>query len=73
MTNRILLEKDHQISEDNVFKAKLIKGSVANKQSTNECHFLICEKGISTILWAIEKISNDIDKLLICKLIKSLI
>ncbi|CDW73853.1 dna repair protein rad51 homolog 3 [Stylonychia lemnae] len=50
VTNRILLEKDHQISEDNVFKAKLIKGSIANKQSTNTCHFLITERGISSIL-----------------------
>lgn len=39
VTNRILLEKDHNISEDNIIKGKLIKGSIANLQSTNICHF----------------------------------
>eukprot|EP00347_Sterkiella_histriomuscorum_P019316 403342118 len=50
VTNRIQLEKDHNISEENIIKGKLIKGSIANLQSTNTCHFQVLEKGITTIL-----------------------
>lgn len=29
VTNRIMLERDHNSSEDNIIRAKLIKGSVS--------------------------------------------
>ena len=52
VTNRVMLEKDHNLTEDNVIKARLIKGSIASLQAANATsHFQILEKGIASILW----------------------
>jgi hypothetical protein len=35
VTNRVFLEKDHNLTEENIIKARLIKGSIAGMQATN--------------------------------------
>ena len=51
VTNRIMLEKDHNASEDNIIRAKLLKGSIATQfTSYPNAHFQIFEKGIAPIV-----------------------
>jgi len=51
VTNRVFLEKDHNLTEDNIIKSRLIKGSIAGLQATNPTsHFQILEKGIAPII-----------------------
>jgi hypothetical protein len=35
VTNRVFLEKDHNLTEDNIIKSRLIKGGVAGLQASN--------------------------------------
>jgi len=35
VTNRIFLEKDHNLTEENIIKARLVKGSIAGFQAAN--------------------------------------
>lgn len=51
VTNRILLEKDHNLTEENVIKGRLVKGSVASCMGNGgSSHFQILEKGIAPII-----------------------
>lgn len=54
VTNRVFLEKDHNLTEENIIKARLVKGSIAGFQAANPTsHFQILEKGIAPIIWLI--------------------
>ena len=35
VTNRVFLEKDHNLTEENIIKARLVKGSIAGFQAAN--------------------------------------
>jgi len=35
VTNRVFLEKDHNLTEENIIKSRLIKGSIAGMQAAN--------------------------------------
>lgn len=51
VTNRVMLERDQHSTEDNIIRAKLVKGSVASFFSSNPTsHFQITEKGITNII-----------------------
>ena len=51
VTNRIFLEKDHNLTEENIIKARLVKGSIAGFQAANRTsHFQILQKGIAPII-----------------------
>ncbi len=51
VTNRVMLEKDINLTEDNIIKGRLIKGSMANLHSSNPIsHFQINEKGVANII-----------------------
>jgi len=51
VTNRIMLEKDHNSTEDNIIRGKLLKGSIATQfTSYPNAHFQIFEKGIAPII-----------------------
>jgi RecA/RadA recombinase len=51
VTNRVILEKDHNLTEENIIKSRLVKGSIAGMQASNPTsHFQILEKGIAPII-----------------------
>ena len=51
VTNRIMLERDHNSTEDNIIRGKLLKGSVSTQfTSYPNSHFQIFEKGIAPII-----------------------
>ena len=51
VTNRVFLEKDHNLTEENIIKSRLIKGSIAGMQAANPTsHFQILEKGVAPII-----------------------
>jgi hypothetical protein len=50
VTSRVMLERDQHSTEDNIIRARLIKGSVATHFTANPTtHFQITEKGITNI------------------------
>jgi len=51
VTNRVFLERDHNLTEENIVKCRLIKGSIAGMQAANPMSFSqILEKGLSPII-----------------------
>jgi len=52
VTNRIMLERELNTTEENIFKGRLVKGSVAHLYSSSAAtsHFQVTEKGINTIM-----------------------
>ena len=51
VTSRIMVERDHNSTEDNIIRGRLIKGSCANHFPNHPTsHFQITEKGIANIL-----------------------
>lgn len=50
VTSRVMLERDQHSTEDNIIRARLIKGSVATHFTANPTtHFQVTEKGIANI------------------------
>jgi len=51
VTSRVMVERDQHSTEDNIIRARLVKGSVATHFTSHPAaHFQITEKGIANII-----------------------